>query len=170
MSNIPLTNVELYGEIWATIDGRPRNNVDASLVCNSTRVNKFGLDNTYCAGSTADDRLTNLRSEPYQLGKFRNYNHNYPGPPTGLLVEEISSGTIEANWNSVSGATSYDVRINVNNSGYGSAINVGTNTFYEDPLSYAPFDYICIQGRVTTSIGTSEWSTESCVLIIGDPI
>jgi len=163
MSNIPLTNVKLHDEIWMTIDGRPRDNVDSSIACNSIRVNKFGLDSTYCSGSTADDRLTNLRAEPYQLGKFRNYNHSQPGPPTGLLLEELVVNFVYASWNSVSGATSYDVRIKLNFGSYGSAISTGTNPYYSDPTEYNKFDTVFMQVRVTTSGGTSEWSDEETI-------
>jgi hypothetical protein len=44
-------------------------------------IRKAGLNSTYCPGSSEDDRLSNLRSIPYSIGKWRGYNHSVT-PPT----------------------------------------------------------------------------------------
>jgi hypothetical protein len=45
-------------------------------------IKSSGIDNTYCPGSNNNDRLNNLRSLPYEIGKWRNYNHTSdPNPP-----------------------------------------------------------------------------------------
>lgn len=95
-----------------------------------------------------------------------------PDPPTGLsLTNEGDSGGgnyfITAAWDAVSGATKYEFRLNINSGGYGFEIDNGTTT---SALlgPYAEFTSVCIQVRVTTSSGTSEWSSQVCE-IAGDP-
>lgn len=38
-------------------------------------INKNGLSHTYCSGSTPDERLNELKTKPYRLGKLRGYRH-----------------------------------------------------------------------------------------------
>lgn len=46
-----------------------------SDVFSGSKINKHGLNSTYCAGSTTDERLNNLKSKPYMIGKLRGYRH-----------------------------------------------------------------------------------------------
>ena len=42
----------------------------------STGINRYGLDPNYVPGSNPTDRLNEVGDEPYELGHFRNYEHN----------------------------------------------------------------------------------------------
>lgn len=71
---LPITNLKLYDVANAL--GMSLTNISMYAVFNNVSVNGAGLDPTYCAGADATARLTNLRTTPYSLNKFRNYNHS----------------------------------------------------------------------------------------------
>lgn len=60
---------------------------------NGTLVNKYGLNQTYCSGSTPNLRLSNLLTTPYSLGKFRGYNHTAAIPTSDASIF-IDVGTL----------------------------------------------------------------------------
>lgn len=83
MSNrLPIEDLYFYADIVLTLVGGgrpPTTNVDFETWFTHQNVNKYGIDPDYCPGATADDRLTELQNEPYEMGHFRNYGHD-PDP------------------------------------------------------------------------------------------
>lgn len=87
-SNIKLSNVAnvLSGGFYSTP-------LKMSDWFNSSLVNKYGLNETYCSGSTPTLRLSNLLTTPYSLGKFRGYDHTAAIPTFDAAVF-INVGTL----------------------------------------------------------------------------
>ena len=88
-----------------------------------------------------------------------------PLPPSGLWIQNSpgNPGYMDGGWNAVSGATRYDYRIDIGG-GYGfGVINFTSTTIFIGP--YDEFDQVCVQVRVTTSGGTSDWSTAACEIV-----
>lgn len=61
-------------------------------------VNKYGLNASYCPGSTVDDRLQNLLNDR-KLSYFKGYDHNYYPSPGGSLSATPNSLGFLANGN-----------------------------------------------------------------------
>lgn len=79
---LPIEDLYFYADIVLTLVGGgrpPTTNVDFETWFTHQNVNKYGIDPDYCPGATADDRLTELQNEPYEMGHFRNYGHD-PDP------------------------------------------------------------------------------------------
>ncbi|MDA3943723.1 MAG: hypothetical protein PF694_09320 [Bacteroidetes bacterium] len=77
MSALPTANLKLSDVADAL--GMSLVNISMYAVFNNTAVNGDGLDSTYCAGADAAEKLSNLRTTPYNLGKFRGYDHSGGG-------------------------------------------------------------------------------------------
>lgn len=63
-------------DIASEVDGETSLLKPASGYFLSPNIVASGLDPTYCSGANAYYRLANLRTSPFEIGKFRNYNKN----------------------------------------------------------------------------------------------
>jgi len=66
-------------------------NISMYNVINHFAVNGDGLNPTYCPGATGAARLTNLRTTPYVLGKFRGYDHSAGGSLNAITVSTTNA-------------------------------------------------------------------------------
>ena len=89
-----------------------------------------------------------------------------PDPPTGLWIanQYDNPGYADAGWNAVSGATKYEYRLD-DGGGFGGAIDNGTATGVYSLGPYDRYIQLCIQVKVTTTGGTSDWSASECIII-----
>lgn len=72
---VPITNIKM-SDIASEVDGETSLLKPVSGYFKSPNVIASGLDQTYCSGTSLYDRISNLRTKPYRIGKFRNYNKN----------------------------------------------------------------------------------------------
>lgn len=77
MSNLPTSNLQL--DVIAAAITESTTDVIIRIVCLSNNVDGDKLDPTYCSGTSGALRLANLRSTPYNMGKFRNYSYTVGG-------------------------------------------------------------------------------------------
>jgi hypothetical protein len=85
---LPTSNLKLYDVSMALSEGNY--NISMYNVFTSLSVNAEGLDPNYCPGATPAARLTNLRTTPYTLGKFRGYDHAAGGSLYAISVSASS--------------------------------------------------------------------------------
>jgi len=91
---LPITNLKMQDVYYVLNSSSSGSSIGLDNLCLSFNVNKYGLDSTYCPGSTPDDRLTNLQTSPYHLSYFRNYDHSVTTTTTsttGILTPFSSS-------------------------------------------------------------------------------
>lgn len=72
---VPITNIKM-SDIASEVDGETSLLKPVSGYFKSPNIIASGLDPTYCSGADAYSRLANLRTSPFEIGKFRNYNKN----------------------------------------------------------------------------------------------
>jgi len=83
------SNLKLYDVSMALGEGNY--NISMYNLFTSLSVNADGLDPNYCPGATPAARLTNLRTTPYNLGKFRGYDHSAGGSLNAITASSTTN-------------------------------------------------------------------------------
>lgn len=163
---------------WESVSGATSYRLDVSTVSNFASF-VSGYENKTVAGTS--DSVTGLTDTVAYYYRVRAVNANSTSfnsntitqrvgiiePPTGLIVYAYDvEGRIRAEWNGVTDATKYEVRVN-SGGGYGAEIDRGTDLFYTSGR-LADETLVCIQVRVTVGGATSEWSTQDCEYAYND--
>ena len=91
---LPTSNIRLVNVASVLSGGFYSTPLKMSDWFNSSLVNKYGLNETYCSGSTPTLRLSNLLTTPYSLGKFRGYDHTATPISTFDAAVFIDVGTL----------------------------------------------------------------------------
>lgn len=89
MAALPTSNLKL-SDVAEALD-MSLTNIVMYNVFNHFAVNGDGLNPTYCPGATGAARLTNLRTTPYVLGKFRGYDHSAGGSLNAITVSTTNA-------------------------------------------------------------------------------
>jgi hypothetical protein len=109
----------------------------------NSNITPDGLDNTYCPGSTPAIKLNNLRTKPYEIGKWRNYTRTSPFfvnsdiiTFTGGKLHKINPITYEASYLGHMYAQSQDIAIT------SSKLWIyGSNYIHEYNITLNPFTF-----------------------------
>ena len=77
---VPITNMKISHILFELV--KPTNQmITINELFNDQNIIASAIDNTYCSGATPNDRLINLKSKPYEIGKWRNYGLSYSTSP-----------------------------------------------------------------------------------------
>ena len=77
---VPTTNMKINHILSELV--KPANQmITINELFNDPNIVATAIDNTYCSRATANDRLINLKSTPYEIGKWRNYGLSYSSNP-----------------------------------------------------------------------------------------
>jgi len=87
MAKLPVTNLS-FSDIGIVLGEPLYTELTLLELCTHGSVDKDGLSTTYCPGIDADARLTNLQSNPFEVGKFRDYA--YGAQVYNIIVIDIS--------------------------------------------------------------------------------
>jgi hypothetical protein len=112
-----------------------------------------GMNTSYTANISGTNHTFKVRTlSGSDTGDYSDvFNVSFvPGAPDGLSADSITSSGFTAHWNSISGATSYDIAIDG-----GAPVNVGTNTFYAASIAGTNHTF---KVRVIESSATGDYS------------
>ena len=168
---VPITGFTI-NDILGELDLPINSSIEIEDLFLTSNITPEGLDAAYCAGATTTAKLNNLRTKPYEIGKWRNYTKTTSGIDTfdivinkGGTLYKLDPVTFTVTLLANGYESSPDIAITSNRlwvTGYSSIY--GTDCIFEYSLTTSPFSTTLLrvipgQGRLGNGLGVFDNNT-----------